>query len=86
MTHWEGDLWRVGVREGSTASEHEVTVTERDRERFAPGAPVERLLEASFRFLLEREPKESILPRFDLPVISRYFPDYADDVRRRLET
>jgi len=30
----------------------------------------------SFRFLLEREPKESILREFDLSVIKRYFPDY----------
>jgi hypothetical protein len=86
VTHREGDLWRVGIREGSGATEHEVRVTERDRKRLAPDAPVERLLEASFRFLLEREPKESILPRFDLPVITRYFPEYPDEIRGRLET
>jgi hypothetical protein len=34
-------------------------------------------VEASFWFLLEREPKESILRRFDLAVIEQYFPDYA---------
>ena len=27
-------------------------------------------------FLLERESKESILRRFELPAIERYFPDY----------
>ena len=34
------------------------------------------LVRRSFAFLLEREPKESILRSFDLPVIGRYFPDY----------
>ena len=28
------------------------------------------------RFLLAREPKESILKTFDLSVIKRYFPEY----------
>ncbi|MFQ6117921.1 MAG: hypothetical protein ACE5LQ_06610, partial [Candidatus Bipolaricaulia bacterium] len=44
----------------------------------------ERLVEQSFRFLLEREPKEAILKRFDLTVISRYFPEYEEEIARRL--
>jgi hypothetical protein len=43
-----------------------------------------RLVEASFRFLLEHEPASSILPEFELPVISTYFPEYPDELRRRL--
>ena len=31
---------------------------------------LERCLEAAFRFLLDREPKESILGQFDVKVIS----------------
>jgi len=38
----------------------------------------------SFEFLLEREPKESILTRFDLSLISRYFPEYEREIKRRL--
>ena len=38
----------------------------------------------SFEFLLEREPKESILARFDLSVIARYFPEYDREIARRL--
>ena len=30
------------------------------------------------RFLLDREPKESILGAFDIRVIRRYFPDFDD--------
>ena len=44
----------------------------------------ERLIEVSFQFLLEREPKESILRRFALPVIEHYFPEYRTEIRTRL--
>jgi hypothetical protein len=60
-------------------SEHEVRVSDTDWNRFGGGfdSP-EALVEASFRFLLEREPKDSILREFALGVIERYFPDYAE--------
>ena len=81
-----GDGWRCRVRVGndSEATTHEVEVADRDLARIAPNAEVERLVEASFRFLLEREPREAILRRFELPVIGRYFPDYAAEIGRRL--
>ncbi len=71
-------LWRVRVEDDDgSRTTHDVTVTQDHVERYAPGVPIERLLEASFEFLLEREPKESILSSFALPVIERYFPEYA---------
>ena len=45
---------------------------------------VEALVRLSFEFLLEREPPTSILPRFDLDVIGRYFPGYEAEMRVRL--
>ena len=36
------------------------------------------------RFLLDREPKESILGAFDISVIRRYFPDFDDAFPRYL--
>ena len=74
--------FRVTVEEDGSASQHDVAVTREDVERYAPGATPERLLEASFEFLLAREPKESILSRFELPVIARYFPEYPAAIRR----
>ncbi len=80
------DGWTCRVRvtdaDGSTA-EHEVAVSHADLDRLAPGAadPTD-LVRRSFAFLLEREPKESILRRFDLPVIGRYFPAYEREIRR----
>jgi hypothetical protein len=72
-----GDFYRVVVTQGRGTTTHEVIVTAEDVARYAPGSTPERLLEASFEFLLEREPASSILPRFALPVIERYFPEYA---------
>lgn len=36
----------------------------------------EELIKRSFKFLLKRESKESILSRFNLKIIARYFPEY----------
>ena len=76
--------YSVTVADGSSQSAHEVTVTREDVDRYAAGESPERLVEASFEFLLEREPKESILSRFELPVIERYFPDYPQRIRQAL--
>jgi hypothetical protein len=81
------DRWRCEVRVGDDpdATRHQVTVRDEDLLRLAPaGTSVERVVEASFVFLLEREPRESILRQFDLPVIARYFPEYEREIRRRL--
>ena len=73
--------WLVTVRSTST-TKHRVRVTPDDLRRFGgEGVSAQKLLEASFRFLLEREPNTSILSSFDLPVISRYFPEYQKEIR-----
>jgi hypothetical protein len=77
-----GSVYRVVVSQGKSKTTHDVTVTPEDVARYAPGAPPERLLEASFEFLLEREPASSILSRFALPVIERYFPEYPRIIRQ----
>ena len=78
------DVYRVTVEEDESRTSHDVTVTADDIERYASGVSPEQLVEASFRFLLEREPKESILSRFELPVIERYFSDYPVKIREKL--
>ena len=76
---------QVTVREGSGSTRHRVTLHKADHERLARGkASPETLVAESFRFLLDREPKEMILGSFDLTVISRYFPEYKREIRRRL--
>jgi hypothetical protein len=75
--------FRVRVDEGASSTEHEVTVDPADLERLGDGyASPEAFLRACFEFLLEREPKESILQRFDVSVIGRYFPEFEERIRR----
>jgi hypothetical protein len=85
VTHQEKSTYVVSVDEGATSTTHVVTVWPSDLERYAPDATPEALIEASFRFLLEREPKESILRRFELPTIERYFPDYPRAIASMLD-
>jgi hypothetical protein len=66
----------VEVSDASGKSHHRVHVSATDVERWSRGRSVEELVRDSFAFLLQREPKESILREFDLAVIQRYFPDY----------
>jgi len=42
----------------------------------------EELIKKSFEFLLEREAKESILPRFNLRIINQYFPEFKEEIRK----
>ena len=81
--HVEGDEYRVRVEDETGSSEHRVTATREQLERLGGAESPEALLEESFRFLLEREPRTAILSRFELPVISSYFPEYEKEIRRR---
>ncbi len=75
----------VQVREGETTTSHRVTVPDELLDELAiPDLDQERLVEESIAFLLEREPATSILSEFPLTTISRYFPEYHDELRSRL--
>jgi hypothetical protein len=81
-----GAAWtcHVTLTDGAgVVSSHEVAVARADLDMLDPGAPDPTdLVKRSFAFLLEREPPGSILRSFDLPVIGRYFPEYASRVGR----
>ena len=83
------DGWRcdVAADDGKTAGTHAVTVAADDAERLAIAhdqTGVERLVYETFAFLLEREPRSSILRSFDLTVVGRYFPEFESEMARRL--
>ncbi|XOJ84568.1 hypothetical protein ABXT54_06960 [Methylophilaceae bacterium Uisw_099_01] len=40
------------------------------------------LITKSFEFLLERESNQAILKKFNLEVISQYFPEYFDEIKK----
>jgi hypothetical protein len=77
--------FRVRVSGRKRETSHVVTLKPADSERIAGGKiePAE-LVRMAFEFLLENEPKESILGRFELPLIGRYFPNFEAEMRRRL--
>jgi hypothetical protein len=78
-----GSAFTVRVSEGSSATEHLVSVEDADLERLGAGyASPEDFIRACFEFLLAREPKEQILARFDLSVIGRYFPEFEREIRK----
>lgn len=76
VSHRTGNVYDVTVNDDRGSSTHEVAVWPSDVARYMPDATPEELLEATFAFLLEREPKEAILRTFELPVVEQYFPDY----------
>lgn len=81
-----GDGWHCDVKVGTDAgaTEHKVSVPPDVLQRLSPGATdPEQLVRDSFAFLLEREPRESILRSFELPVIGRYFPEWEAELGRR---
>jgi hypothetical protein len=83
----EGDPleFEVVVRMGHGETRHHVTMTRDTCERLTAGThSPERCIEAAFQFLLDREPKESILRRFDVTVISNYFPEFERELPRYL--
>jgi hypothetical protein len=77
--------FEVVIREGGGESRHHVTMSRAACDRLAGSehAP-EACIEAAFRFLLDREPKEAILARFDVSVIARYFPEFERELPRYL--
>ncbi len=79
--------FRVTITEDASQSAHTVSLSAGYYEKLTQReVSQEVLIEQSFRFLLEHEPKESILREFDLPLIGHYFPDYESRIRRRLGT
>ena len=76
----DSETFQVTVRAKSTTV-HAVTLRLDDYQRLTGGKVTpEKLIEKSFEFLLERESNTSILCRFDLPVIGRYFPEYEKTI------
>ena len=76
------DVFEVTVTKTSTTT-HTVTVTDQSLTDLTDNNVTKiHLLEFSFKFLLEREPNTSILSSFDINVITKYFPDYREEVRR----
>jgi hypothetical protein len=75
----------VEVTEGNDTTSHHVIVPQSLLADWGlDDVSEEEVVRESFAFLLEREPASSILPDFSLAIISRYFPEYGDELSERL--
>jgi hypothetical protein len=75
----------VEVRERGRQTTHRVTAPERLGGGLELGdEDLSEVVRQSVEFLLEREAASSILSEFSLDDISRYFPEYEQELGRRL--
>lgn len=77
--------FRVTVGSGGSETRHTVTMRNATYQKLT-GGRVEpaQCVHAAFEFLLDREPKESILSSFDITVIGKYFPEFERTLRKYL--
>lgn len=73
--------FRIVIKDEKSESRHDVTMARETYKRLTAGTHTpEACIEAAFRFLLDRETKESILGRFDISVIRGYFPEFEREL------
>jgi hypothetical protein len=71
----------VVVKDTDSEMKYHVTMSRDDyRNLTGETVPASRCIEAAFHFLLDREPKEAILKRFDVRVITQYFPEFEAEI------
>ena len=81
-----GDSWvfDVNIRDSKGTSKHMVSLKKDIYQMLTDGkVDPEELVKISFIFLLKREPKESILPEFELELIKRYFSNFEDIIKEK---
>ncbi|MDP3917070.1 MAG: hypothetical protein Q8Q42_02165 [Nanoarchaeota archaeon] len=79
------DEYFVTVVQDDTKTEHIVKVSDKDFNKLVGTAcSKEDLVKKSFEFLLEREPKELIQKKFSIMIISKFFPEYPDVIKKMI--
>ena len=85
VTPLEPGRFSVEVSDGAMSTAHRVVVPDDFLEDLGlAGIDPGEVVRESFGFLLDREPATSILREFSLDQISRYFPEYYDELRTRI--
>lgn len=75
--------FRVVIEENSKKTIHIVSLNDTYYQTLVSGTVKrEELIKESFNFLLMREPKESIMPEFNLKEIETYFPGYETYIKK----
>ena len=77
--HWR---YEVQVKEKGQRHSYDVTLSWSDYDLWSHGrvAP-EKVVHAAFKFLLQREPADDILSKFDCSLIRRYFPEVDTELQ-----
>ena len=82
ITEIEKDKFLVEVSD-NVKSSHNVVISDKVYQELTNSMISKyELLEKSFAFLLDRDPNTSILTNFEIQIISHYFSDYTNCVRR----
>ena len=77
-----GWVFEVQVTNNDSETNHEVLLKKDTWQRLkGERSNPKELIVDSFKFLLEREPKEAILGKFDLELIGKYFPEYEKEIK-----
>ena len=75
--------FKVRISEGNSQTEHRIILDADYYRKLTHGEITrEELIKKSFKFLLDRESKESIFSSFKLEVINRYFPEYEEEIKK----
>ena len=78
----DNNSFKVSVTKDSS-TEHIVLLSDRFHQDVTNNKLTKtELITHSFEFLLKRESNQSILKKFNLEVISQYFPEYIDKIKK----
>jgi len=78
-------IFNVIIEEEGSKTQHRVALNKADYQKVTNGdVKPEVLIKKSFEYLLEQESKEQILTNFDFTIISRYFPNFLKDIKKRI--
>ena len=78
----DNNSFKVSVTKDSS-TEHIVLLSDRFHEDVTNNKLTKtELITHSFEFLLKRESNQSILKKFNLEVISQYFPEYIEEIKK----
>ena len=77
----DDDHYTVTVNERGSETSHQVELDDKYYRKLSDGSISKAdLIRRSFEFLLARESKESIMGRFHLSTIARFFPEYESEI------
>jgi hypothetical protein len=74
----------VTINEPTGPSFYKVSMDKDFLTRIGAELHPEKVVEKSFEFLLEKEPKEKILQEFDIAEISTYYHEFIPELNKRL--